>query len=370
MGPGSFAGYAFGARHTILLIVLLSLVAGFNAIESTPRSEDTPLSERFAIIIATWPGATPQRIESSVVEPLEQEILGIREIEEIESNIQEGVAVLRVQLQEHIRGAAVDPIWSQVTDRVDRAKRLIPAGAAVDAPQKVGPVAHTYVIALTADDPRFDLHWLTRTAQMFERRFASLTGTQEVNLLGAIRDEIVVEPDFDALHSAGIPPSQLVGALRSANTKQGIGSLRLDDYLLVTEVPDSLTSIRDIEETPLQTRAGMQRIGDFASVRLGAVEPSPSATVNGERAVFIGVRAQQFQRVDLWSDSAAVLLEELAADLPDGVTATLVFDQSHYINGRIANLLKNFATALVLVVLITAFLMGARVAWSSPARYP
>ena len=356
MKPDAFARYAFGSRHIILLAVVLAIVAGLGSIQNNERSEDTPIGERFATVITFWPGATPKRMELQVVEHLEQEIMSLREVAEVEATITEGSAVLFIELQDYVPADEVDPIWSQVANKVDRARRFLPPGAVVDAPNKAGPVAHSLIIALTSD--RYDIHWLTRTAEYFERRMAVVEGTQEVNVLGSVSDEIVVEPDFAALYAAGISENALLAALRSADTKQGLGALRLESQLLVAELADPLTSVAGIADIPVLTPQGMRRLGDFASVRLGAIEPTPIAELNGKQAVFVAIRAQQHQRVDQWAKRAASLFEELAAELPADVEATIAFDQSDYIDGRLANLSRNFIAALILVTLITAFLMG------------
>ena len=56
------------------LTVLLILVAGLAAYTLLPRIEDPILTERFALVTTRLPGASAERVESLVTEPLEEEL--------------------------------------------------------------------------------------------------------------------------------------------------------------------------------------------------------------------------------------------------------------------------------------------------------
>ena len=49
------------------------------------------------MVIAIYPGASPQDIESQVVDPIEEELNELEDVKEIITNIQDGVAITEVE---------------------------------------------------------------------------------------------------------------------------------------------------------------------------------------------------------------------------------------------------------------------------------
>ncbi|MGL5224704.1 MAG: hypothetical protein ACRC8Q_05150, partial [Aeromonas sp.] len=54
-----------------LLTVALLLTAALVALQTLPRTEDPPLTSRFASVVTYLPGASAERVEALVSEPLE-----------------------------------------------------------------------------------------------------------------------------------------------------------------------------------------------------------------------------------------------------------------------------------------------------------
>ena len=108
-------------RQLQLLTLLLVVVWGLSALLTLPRLEDPLITQRNALVITALPGATPERVESLVTEPLEDALLELEEVDHLDSTSSTGTSVIAVTLKESIRQVA--PVWGKV-----RSKIMLPVG--------------------------------------------------------------------------------------------------------------------------------------------------------------------------------------------------------------------------------------------------
>ena len=84
-------------RLTLLSVILL-IAAGLGAFMSLGRQEDPSLTERFGTVVTVFPGASAERVEALVTEPIEDAIHGLAEIEDTSSNSRSGISVITLQV--------------------------------------------------------------------------------------------------------------------------------------------------------------------------------------------------------------------------------------------------------------------------------
>lgn len=114
------------ARLTALAVILLT-AAGLGALMSLGRQEDPSLTERFGTVVTAFPGASAERVEALVTEPLEEAIHELAEIHETSSNSRSGISIISLQVREDLSRVEVDQAWTLVRERVERARSQLPA---------------------------------------------------------------------------------------------------------------------------------------------------------------------------------------------------------------------------------------------------
>ncbi|MBU0539307.1 MAG: efflux RND transporter permease subunit, partial [Gammaproteobacteria bacterium] len=87
----------------VALLSALILVAGLAAVASLPRLEDPHIVNRHAILVTPFPGASAERVESLIAEPLENSIRTVPEVLHITSHSSGGVSVIVVQLDDAVQ---------------------------------------------------------------------------------------------------------------------------------------------------------------------------------------------------------------------------------------------------------------------------
>ena len=113
----------FLERPRILFLTLaFILLSGISSISSLPIQENPELAERWATVTISYPGATPERIETQVVDNLENKLREIVEldIEDLSSVITQGFSETQVELQQSVPPALIEEVWSKVQNKIDQ----------------------------------------------------------------------------------------------------------------------------------------------------------------------------------------------------------------------------------------------------------
>ena len=116
------------SRLTALAVILL-VAAGLGALMSLGRQEDPSLTERFGTVVTVFPGASAERVEALVTEPLEDAIHELAEIGETSSDSRSGISVITLEVREDLGPADVDQAWTLIREQVESVRSQLPAGA-------------------------------------------------------------------------------------------------------------------------------------------------------------------------------------------------------------------------------------------------
>ncbi len=352
-------------RLTILVIGLI-FVGGLAALRGLPRQEDPTLSRRFATVTTFFPGATAERVESLVSEPMETKILELHEVREVFSFSRSGVSVIRIQLEDRYTEEVVDEVWSKVRDKIADAESLLPRGTTSPKFVDLTTTAATLVAALVWEgegEVQDDL--LSRLAAELENRLRTLAGTKEVEVYGEVEEEVRVTVDPTVLASLGLTAADVAGAISSADSRIPAGQARLGGRQVLIEVSGELDSLARVREIPLRAAGSgrLMRVGDVADVAKTLREPRDAvALVGGKAGVVVAATMEPQRRVDLWAAEARRLVADFGLEVPRGVRLLTIFDQSVYTSRRLGTLVGNLVFAGFLVIVVLVFMMGMRAA--------
>ena len=93
---GKIAGAFIKSKLSILLMFAFMLL-GLFSIYFIPREEEPQIEVPMADIMIGYPGATPQEVESGVIQPIEKIISNIKGVEHVYSTSMNGMGMLTVQ---------------------------------------------------------------------------------------------------------------------------------------------------------------------------------------------------------------------------------------------------------------------------------
>ncbi|MFT5277385.1 MAG: multidrug efflux pump, partial [Granulosicoccus sp.] len=196
----------FRRGHLLALSIIIILVAGMSAVNTLPRLEDPRIDLRNVIILTSYPGASPERVEALVSDVLEDELRELYEIKEIKSTSKAGFSSLLVELQDWVDNDSNQQVFSKIRDSLENASARLPAGVSKPILEdKRGATAFTLLLSVDAEIPEnTPLSASGRLASELVDRVRNVPGTELVRLFGEPNEEITVTLDPQALASVGI----------------------------------------------------------------------------------------------------------------------------------------------------------------------
>lgn len=342
------------ANRIIVLLVAAGIAAyGIYAVKTTPVDAIPDLSENQVIIYTEWMGRGPQIMEDQVTYPLVSNLQGIPKVKNIRANSMFGMSFIFVIFDDD-----ADIYWARtrVTERLNFAQRLLPAGVI----PSIGPdgtgLGHVYWYTL--DAPGYDPGEL-RALQDWYVRFALQTveGVSEVASFGGFQKQYQVIIDPLRLQYYNLPITTVVNRIRENNNDVGGGRFEQSDIGYIIRGRGYLKNIREIEEIAVAGNNGIPvRIKDVGSVQMGGELRLGIVEENGQGEKVGGIVVMRY------GENAQDVIQRLKDKIPDvekglpkGVTFKVAYDRSDLIGDTI-NTLKNAVTEEIIVVSVVLFI--------------
>ena len=159
------------------VMMLLLTVLGLFAWKQLPVEEFPDIRFPVAVVSATYPGASPEVIESEVTRPLEEAVNTINGVKHIRSYSSEGVATLVVEFE-----LSTDPAigLQEVRDKVGAAQGRLRREVSTPTISQMNPNDEplmSYTFSQQDGSPRELSNWLDN---VLTKRLQSVSGVGEV----------------------------------------------------------------------------------------------------------------------------------------------------------------------------------------------
>ncbi len=360
-GAALFRALIGNPRLNLLLIALI-LVAGLGALNQLARTEDPAFINRFGALITPYPGASAEKVELLVTEPLESALRQLDELNLVSSSSRPGLSVITLELKDSI--TKVEPVWSRARDLAAEARATLPEGAGTPSLDDQIGYAFTRIFALRWRGPgETEMAALGRYSEALANRLRLLPGTDFVKVQGRLQEEILVSIQEGQMQALGITPQQLASQIAASDSKTAAGTLDNARIRAQVEIGGELDSLDRIRQIPLRLAQEQQavRLGDLAEVRRQPYSPAEdSAIVQGQPAVLVAVRMLPDFRIDRWDEQVEQQLQHFLTELPANVQLETLFTQRHYTEARLGELSLNLAQGFLLILLVLMVTLGLR----------
>lgn len=346
-------------RTTVLVMVVLIIVTGVYSYITLPRESAPDVKLPNILITTPHQGVTPRDVENTVTNKIEQEIRGVKGLDEIRSVTAEGLSQINVEFQTDVD---IDDALQRIKDKVDLARPELP----VNSDKPVEPVVSEINIAefpimlINLSGPVSPVR-LKLIAEALEDEIEVLPGVLEVIVSGTLEREIVIEIDPDRLAQYGLSTVELLKIVPSQHVNQSAGGLETSGTKFNIRVPMEVTQPDEIDKFPLAVRDGKQiYLSDIARVRDTFKDRETYSRLDGESSVTIAVKKRVGANIVEIAMMVKAVLAEARKHLPPGVTLELTDDRSKEIDSMVLDLENNILTGLILVVGVLMIFMGLR----------
>ena len=341
------------------VIALFILVLGSVAVVKLPVAQYPSVAPPSIVVSATYPGASAQTLEDSVLSIIEQEMNGSPGLIYMESVAQaNGGGQITLSFES---GTNPDLAQVDVQNRLGRATPRLPA-AVTQQGVRVDKARSNFLLftILSSDNPAFDPvalgDYASRTVLPEIQR---IPGVGQAQLFGTERAmRIWIDPA--KLVSFNLSAADVNAAIRSQNAQVSAGSI--GDLPNITGqgtaatvvVNGQLTSVEQFGNAILRanTDGSAVRLRDVARLELGAQNYAVSARLNGKPSTGIGVQLAPSGNALATAKAIRARMEELSKFFPQGVKWDIPYDSSRFVSISISQVVETLAEAMVLVFLV------------------
>ncbi|THB78215.1 MAG: efflux RND transporter permease subunit [Desulfobacteraceae bacterium] len=348
------AGNSVAANLLMFILLIGGLFMGFQIKQEVFPEFDL---DRISVSVS-YPGASPEEVESGIILSIEEAIQDLEGIDEISSTASEGHASISVLALED---TDINRLWQEIKSEVDRISTL-PENA--EDPQVSIAVRKREVLrlALFGDTDEITMR---RLADQVRDRFLAIEEITQVELEGIRDQEIHVEVDQAALRRYNLTLQDVAQALARASVDSAGGSIKTRGGDILLRINDRKDYATEYAQLPIISLADGSKIllEDIALVKEGFEDTDAWASYNGKRAVLIEIYRVGDQTPIQVAGAGKKAIEEINADLPPGIHLDQIRDLSNIFNQRADLLLRNAYIGLSLVFIFLALFLEIRLAF-------
>jgi HAE1 family hydrophobic/amphiphilic exporter-1 len=302
-------------------------------------------------ITATFPGASPETMASSVVSPIERQLSTISGISSMNSSSTLGSAQITIQfdLGRNIDGAALD-----VQTALATAARLLPVEMTIPPSfRKVNP-GDFPVLYISLRSETVPLSTIDDYAEtVLAPQISQLPGVAQVLVYGAQKFAVRVQVNPTEAAARNIALEDVRNVVAKANSSTPVGVLTGPKQSVTLAATSAIPHAADYRDVVVAYRNGAPiKLNQIARV-IDSVENDKIATwFNDARAIVLAIQRQPdantVQVVDLVRES----LPTMRAQVPPSIQMQPLFDRSLSIRAAVSDVQETLLIAGVLVILV------------------
>jgi len=341
------------------VIALFIVLAGVIAIPQLPIARYPSVAPPSVSLYASYPGATPQTLNDSVVTLVERELSGVKNLLYFESSVDtSGSAQITATFK-----PGTDPELAQVDvqNRIKSVEPRLPQAVRQNGLQVESAASgFLMMVGMTSPGGQFDEvalnDYLARNVVQELRR---IDGVGRVQLFGA-EQAMRVWVDPDKLTAYSLTMNDLAQAIEQQNVQIAPGRIGDEPALPGQRLTVPLT-VQGQLTTPAQFAAIVLRagadgskvlLGDVARVELGAQSYAFANRENGVPATSAAIQLAPGGNAVRTAAAVRARLAELAANLPAGMAYSVPFDTAPFVKLSIEKVIYTLLEAMLLVFLV------------------
>ncbi|MFX2255529.1 efflux RND transporter permease subunit [Acinetobacter variabilis] len=341
---------------TIMMMFCL-MVLGLASWQRMGVEEFPDVDFPFVVIYTSYPGASPETVESEITKKLEDQINTISGLKQVISQSSEGLSMITAEFNLEVPStmAAQD-----VRDKIASVTAEFRDEIQEPVVERYDPTANA-IMSIVFESDNMDLKALSSYLdQRIVPQLRTVPGVGTVNLLGDAQRQIRIQVEPQKLQAFGIGVDSVINTLKSENIEVPGGTLKSGNSELVIEINSKVLHPLAFGDLVIANKNGAPIfLKQVAEIEDSQAELETGAFLDGKAAVAVDILRSSDSNVIEVVDSTYKTLESLKSQLPQGTTLKVVVDSSKSIRGTIGDVARTIIEGAVLAVLIVLLFLGS-----------
>jgi len=339
-------------RPLITVVAMVAMVIfGLFALFKLKTDEFPDVAPPWLTVGIVYPGASPDVVESEVLNPVEEQIGSIAGVKRIMGKAYDGYSMLMI---EFLFDKDLNVASQEVRDAISSIRADLPAEMKEPIVSKFNDTDRP-IISMAISSTTLSPAELTRLADPgITRELRALPGVADVQIFGKVERELTVEVQPLKLQAANVSVAQVVQALQNQNLAAPVGRVNgaLDERSI--RLHGRLENPAEFENLVVAERNGqLIRLGQVATIKDATEEARTLALYNGKESIGIDVKKSKGYSTTDVAARVRARLDQLTPTLPKGTKIDLVKDSGV----RVTNAVKNVEEALLLGAALTVLVV-------------
>jgi len=341
------------------VISIIIMLAGVLSVFSLPVAQYPDIAPPSVSIRATYPGASAQTVQDTVIQIIEQNLTGIDNVEYM-SSTSESSGTGQVTLT-FLAGTDPDTAQVQVQNKLQTAMPLLPQEVQEQGIRVTKSSAgFLMVIGFVSADGRMDKYDIADyVAANVQDQLSRVNGVGEIQLFGS-QYAMRIWLDANKLATYKLTTMDITSAIRAQNAQIAAGELGGASFVPGQQINSSivvqtrLSTPEEFKNILLRVNPdGSQiRLGDVARVELGGQNYSFETEYNGQPAAGMAVSLASGANALDTADAVRTRIDELSAFFPQGLEIVYPYDTTPFVKLSIEAVVHTLIEAIVLVFLV------------------
>jgi len=349
-----------GLRRPYTFIVAAMLVVVFGIVSLQRMATDIFPEIKIPVVTAIWiyNGLAPEDMERRIVTVHERAMTTtVSDIEHIESQILNGVAVIKVFFQP---GASIDAAVSQVTAISQTVLRVLPPGATPPFIIRFNASNVPILQASLSSQSLSEQQLYDYGLNFLRTQLATVQGAQVPLPYGGKVRQIMVDINPRSLYAQGLSPTDIANAVNAQNLVLPSGTAKLGAREYTVHLNSSPEAVEAINDLPIRTSNGATvYLRDVAQVRDGFAVQTSVVRQDGKRGALLTIlKGGGASTLDIVR-RVREALPKIQATLPSALKIDLLADQSLFVRASLNGVLREAVIAACLTALMILLFLGS-----------
>ena len=338
------------------MMMLGTVLFGILAVSRIGVSQFPDVDNPTVSVSVSWAGASPQDVETGIVNPIEDAISQVTGVQTISSSAQQNGARITATFD---ISRNIDLALQDIQAKIAQTQRQLPSAAEAPVVSKSNP-DDTPIITVGVSGP-FARQLLADIARyQIQDRLQTVPGVGQVQMMGYLDRNVRIWVDADKLLATGTVVTDLTTALTKQHVTSSGGQLlngqRALDVRVMGEAAD-LDTLRHIVVRKVGTE--QVTLGDVALIEDGFADVTNLARADGVPVQAMGILKQPGSNAVGVAKAVRAALDDVQKTLPEGMKIAVLFDTTGFISESVNEIALELGLAVILTGLVCWLFLGS-----------